>query len=115
MAPDPLAITHDKRMVDLFEDAMSSRKVANQPIDRAPRRQIVRQLPPGAAATQDVEDRVNDFAHRPAARTAKPMRLRQKRLNDRPFGVGQIGLVSRAARLCCSRVVGVHMADPDQV
>jgi hypothetical protein len=28
-----------------------------------------------------------------------------------PFSVGQIGLVSRdGAALCCSRVVGVHMA-----
>src|SRR6202045_3415154 len=64
-------------------------------IDRPPRRQILRQQAPRAARPHDIEDAVDDLAHRPLARPARCAGLRQVRRDHAPLRVGQIGLVSR--------------------
>ena len=63
----------------------------NAGVDRALRRQVFGQMTPRDAAAQDVEDAVLDLSHRPQPGSAEPAGRREKRLDDAPLGVGQIG------------------------
>src|ERR687886_2821560 len=64
-------------------------------IDRGPRRQVVREQPPRHPAAQHVKDRVEDLAKRPGPRSPTLFRLGHERLDQRPFGIGQIGFVAQ--------------------
>ena len=88
--PGALAVQHDEMMVDAGEQAIvvPSAEVA---IDRALRRQVLRQKAPWNAATQNKEDAVYDVPQRPQPRPPERVGGRQQRFEDRPFGVGQIG------------------------
>ena len=63
-------------------------------VNRPPRGKVVRQQPPRAARSHDIEDAVDDLAHRPSARPARGAGLRQVRRDHAPLCIGQIGLVS---------------------
>src|SRR5919107_5341943 len=54
------------------------------------------QQPPGNAAAQHVEDRIQDLPGGPATWAASDTGLGQERRDQRPFGVTQIGFVSQA-------------------
>lgn len=63
VAPDPLAICHHERVVNPFKSpivARSGEPAANLP----PRRQVVWQQASRAARPRDVENAVDDLAHR---------------------------------------------------
>jgi hypothetical protein len=95
LPPDPLAIGHDQQVVDGLKQAGVPPQ-AEPAKDRALGRQVGRQEAPGNAAAQDIEDRVEDLAGGPAARTSSSVGLGQERREQRPFGVGQIGFVTQA-------------------
>ena len=59
-------------------------------IDGLPRREAGWQHAPCDAAAQDVEDGVDDLAHRPLRRSANAGWRRQKRLQNGPLGVRQV-------------------------
>ena len=94
LASDPFAIKHDQCVIDLLEASFVP-KLRKPAIDRAPRRQITRQQAPRAARPHDVEDAIDDLAHRPLARPACRAGLRHVRRDHAPLCIGQIGLVSR--------------------
>ena len=93
VAPDPFAICHHERVVYPFKAPVVA--PGGEPaVNRPPWRQVVRQQPPRAARPHDIEDAVDDLAHRPLARPARRAGLRQVRRDHAPLCVGQIGLVS---------------------
>ena len=59
-------------------------------VRRAPRRKIVRQLPPGATCSTQVQDRVNNFAQIDAARAPARFGRRNRRLDQSPLLVRQV-------------------------
>src|SRR5271155_1682284 len=68
-------------------------KSAKPPIDRLPRREIIRQHPPSPARTGHVADRVQ---HLPQIDLDRPPSLRctrKKGLNPRPFLIGQVARI----------------------
>src|SRR4051794_9531588 len=58
-------------------------------------RQVPWEKPPRDAAAQHIEDRIHDRPHGPEARTTILGRRRQERLDQNPFGIGQIGFVTQ--------------------
>jgi len=81
---------------------------------RALRRQVLGYQPPRNAATQNMEDPVQDLAHRTDRRPTAAGGIGQERLDDRPLGIRQIGFISQASAAIMPPVVGVHMALPGQ-
>jgi hypothetical protein len=63
-------------------------------VDRFPRRQIMRQQPPGAATAQDIEDGIEDVPDRVVPRPASLLGGRQVWYERTPFSVRQIGWIS---------------------
>jgi hypothetical protein len=78
--------------------------------DRAPGRQIREQQPPGNAAAQDVEDRIQDLLGGPTPGSPAGEWLRQKRLNQRHPASVNSASYRKPSRLYSRRVVGVHIA-----
>src|SRR5919199_725483 len=64
-------------------------------IDRGPRRQVVREQPPRHTTPQHVKDRVEDLTKRPGPRSPTHLRLGHERLNESPFGIGQVGFIAQ--------------------
>src|SRR5829696_962401 len=62
-------------------------------VDGLPRREVAREQAPGAAAPQDVEDRIEDSARRVGLGSTAGLLRRQKGVQAEPFGVGEIGRV----------------------
>ena len=91
-APHHLACTLAQRGVDRLPQAAQAPlpKVVEH---RLPRRKVSRQHPPGHAATQDVEDGIEDLVQNNGASTPSALRLRKQRLEDRILFVGQITVV----------------------
>lgn len=69
-----LAIRHDQLVIHLLEDGFIAQAGAPA-IDRLPWRKVFRQQPPRDPAAQDIEDRVDDLAHRPFARPSSRFNL----------------------------------------
>ena len=67
---------------------------AERVVDRPPGRQIARQQPPGAAAPDQVEDGIEDYAVAVDPRPTARRRRLQIRFEQRPFRIGQIGRVA---------------------
>ena len=59
-------------------------------VHRAPRRKIVRQLPPGATRSTQVQDRVNNFAQIDAARAPARFGRWYRRRDQSPLLVRQV-------------------------
>src|SRR5215208_5000088 len=62
-------------------------------LDGLPRREVVRQKSPGAAALQDVEDGVEDLEQAVQARSPFVFWERQERFDALPLGIGKVGWV----------------------
>src|SRR5215207_2473448 len=63
-------------------------------VDGLPRREVVRQQAPGAAAAENVEDGVEDLAQVVEARSSRGFRgWGQMGFDARPFSIGEVGLV----------------------
>src|SRR5215218_6728719 len=62
-------------------------------VDGLPRWEVVGQEPPGAAATENVEDSVEDLAQRVEPGASGSLRNWQVGLDESPFGVGEVGSV----------------------
>src|ERR1700731_2419975 len=93
VAADAFAICHHERVVYPFKAPVVA--PGGEPaVNRPPWWQVVRQQPPRAARPHDIEDAVDDLAHRPGPRPARCAGLRQVRHDHAPLSVGQIGLVS---------------------
>ena len=93
-APDPLAVTHDQVVVDGFPRAVIAQP-GEPAVHGAPRREAVGHQPPRDAATQDIADAVDDFPHRVRPFPAAIGFGRQKRQQDRPFGIGQVASIAQ--------------------
>ena len=59
-------------------------------VSRAPRREIVRQLPPGATCSTQIQDRVNNFAQIDAARAPARFGRWYRRRDQSPLFVRQV-------------------------
>src|SRR5262249_51410748 len=68
-------------------------------IDYLPRRAVVRQQPPRAAAADNIKNAVEDFALRVVLRSSAPHGMGPVRSNGYPFVVGEVGWV---------RLLGFH-------
>ena len=78
-------------------------------VNRRPRREILRQLPPLAARAQNVAHRVHHLAHIGLARPAAPLRWRDQRFDESPFRVRQIARIPPfARRMLLARCLGPH-------
>src|SRR5215210_5142492 len=64
-------------------------------IDGAPGRKVGRQQSPRAARAHDVEDGIDDLAHRPGAGSPLVAGRRQQWLQKSPFDVGQIARIAQ--------------------
>src|SRR3712207_3594657 len=62
-------------------------------VDGLPRREVMRQQPPGAAAADDVEDGVQDFAGGVHPGTPGSSREGHEWFEEGPLGVGEVALV----------------------
>ena len=94
VAPDPFAICHHERVVYPFKAPVIA--PSGEPaVNRPSRGKVVRQQPPRAARSHDIEDAVDDLAHRPSARPARSAGLWQVRRDHAPLRVSQVRLVSR--------------------
>src|ERR1700691_5507292 len=86
------SIEHQRDIVDRLKQEPTD-KSAKPPIDRLPRREIIRQHPPSPARTGHVADRVQ---HLPQIDLDRPPSLRctrKKGLNPRPFLIGQVARI----------------------
>jgi len=93
VAPDPFAICHHERVVYPVKAPVIA--PGGEPaVNRPPWRQVLRQQAPRAACPHDIEDAVDDLAHRPLAGPARRTGLRQVRRDHAPLCVGKVGLVS---------------------
>ena len=94
--PSLLARRDVERVVDALQRAVPvpQHEVVMR---RALRRQVLRQRLPLAAGRQHVEDRVQNLAHIHVARPAAALGRRDHRLDQRPFGIGQIARIAQAA------------------
>ena len=66
----------------------------NPPVDRRPRRKVLRQHPPAAGGAGQISDRIQNLAQIRPGRPPALGRARQERLNPRPLLVGQIRRVA---------------------
>jgi hypothetical protein len=92
-SPLPFAICHHERVVYPFKTPVVAPD-GEPVVNRSPWRQVDRQQAPRAARPHDIEDAVENLAHRPLPRPARRAGLRQVRRDHAPLCVGQIGLVS---------------------
>src|ERR1700674_1053578 len=70
VAPDPFAICHHEGVVYPFKAPVVA--PGGEPaVNRPPWRQVLWQQPPRAARPHDIEDAVDDLAHRPDPRPAR--------------------------------------------
>lgn len=109
LAPFDLARSHHQHVIDRLPQAAVAPSVEIA-LDRRKRRKILRQHSPLTAAGRQIEDRVHHFAHIGAARTTTNLRGRKQRFDQRPFRIAQIAWITKPARLCCLRVISVHIA-----
>src|ERR1700679_3745616 len=88
-----------QRHMKLFPDALPSAVVlelAEDIVDRRTRRKrAARQIPPGTARPQEIEDRVHRRAHIRLARPPARLRRRDQRLQTLPLRLGQIARKGR--------------------
>ncbi len=85
VAPDPFAICHHERVVYPFKAPVVA--PGGEPaVNRPPWWQVVRQQAPRAARPHDIENAVDDLAHRPLAWPARRAGLRQVRRDHEPLG-----------------------------
>lgn len=88
-----LAVEHQRNVVDRAEQQPAN-EPPEPPVDRLPRRKVVRQHPPAAARPGKVAQRVEHRA-KVSRRLAPALRhRRQKRLNELPLLVRQISRVA---------------------
>src|ERR1700722_20081426 len=91
-ASHALSVDHQRDIVDRLKQEPTD-KSAKPPIDRLPRREIIRQHPPSPARAGHVADRVQ---HLPQIDLDRPPSLRctrKKGLNPRPFLIGQVARI----------------------
>lgn len=65
-------------------------------IDRAPRREVLRQIPPLTGGAHDIEHGVERFPISVLAGASRPAGLGKTIVDELPFGVGQIRCVSHS-------------------
>ena len=74
-------------------------------IDNPPRRQVVRQQPPGTTAADRIKDGVEDVSLAIARRSPKELRLGEQRFEKFPFAMGEaawVGFLSWHLKLSTS-------------
>src|SRR5208283_2875686 len=87
-----LSVEHQRDVVDRLKHQPTD-KSAKPPIDRLPRREIIRQHPPSPARTGHVADRVQHLPQIDRDRSPSLRCTRKKGLNPRPFLVGQVARI----------------------
>jgi len=89
LSPNANTIELDEVMVQTLEHAVVA-PFCEPTVDGLVRWKVVGQEPPLASGTQHVEDRVHDFAHRPLPAATSRSRPWQMRLDNFPFGIGEV-------------------------
>ena len=93
LAPGPLAIDHQRQVVDGLEQE-APRQLAEPAVDRLPRAEMDRQHPPTAARADQIAHRVDHLAELHLPRTAPTPRLGHQRRDLLPLLVRQIRRVA---------------------
>jgi Transposase DDE domain len=99
---DPLAVDHQRHVTDRFEQK-AAHEAAEPPIDRLPRREVLRQHPPAAARPRYVADRIQEAAH--PWRTHRQGRLAARELDPLDLCKGA-SLGSRRERGAKAQAIG---------
>src|SRR5262249_4737325 len=89
MASRPQTDSAAQRLVDALPHAMQP-PLAPCRVRGLPRRILPREIAPGAASVQHVEERVDEEPQRPRARPTTPCWSREQRLELRPFGIREV-------------------------
>ena len=99
-APDPLP----QRRQDVLPGAVAP-PLGELVADGLPRGVLSGEHAPLAAGAQEIEDRVDDQAQADPLAPARSLWHRQQRRDQRPLGVGEVGLVAPACRAGRGRAV----------
>ena len=91
-ASHALSVEHQRDVVDRLKQEPTD-KSAKPPIDRLPRREIIRQHPPSPARTGHVADCVQHLPQIDLDRSPSRRCAGKKGLNPRPFLVGQVARI----------------------
>jgi len=103
-----LARGHEQIVVQRLPQAVVAPQIEPAP-HRRNRREARWQHPPRQAPAQQVEDRLDNPPHLPLARTADMRGWREKRFQNRPFGIGQIAWQSQSrAGMMRASGIGPH-------
>src|SRR3546814_449919 len=86
---DAGAVELDQMMVEALEHSIVP-QLREPSVNRAPRRKAVGQEPPRTARPQQVEDRLDDLAHRPTSSPATSAGRRKIRIDTPPLSDGQL-------------------------
>ena len=111
LPPDPLAIHCDEATVDPREKpgvAPSAELTKHGAFGR----QVFRDKPPRDAATQYLEDGIDDLTHRPNWLATSARGWRKQRRERLPFAVRQIGFISGLVATILPPGGRVHMTLP---
>jgi len=113
LAPHRLAVQHQRYIVDSAEQQAPD-EAAGPPKDGLPRPEVHRQHQPAARAASQVSDRVQHLTQVDRGLPVPPRRLRQQRLDPRPFLVRQVRRVAlRLLAKLSHRAWGVSGKHPD--
>ena len=108
LAADTLSIQHHQIVVQVFPGSVIA-KPSEPSVGRLMRWEVLGQHAPGTAATQHKEDRVHQFAHRPAPMPAGLGRWWQQRREYLPLCVGQVtGVTQVVPVMLCPGLGGPH-------
>ena len=88
-----LATLHIKGVVDILQCAVVGPQVEIV-VDRALRRQVLRDRPPLTAGRQNVHEAVHHLTHHHGPLAPAALARWNERFNQLPFGVGQIARIS---------------------
>jgi hypothetical protein len=97
VAARPEAHRAAQRLVDALPHPAQA-PLAKGRIGRLPWRILAREIAPGTAGAQDVEQRVDEQPQWPGAGPAAPCWHRQQRRQLRPLGIGQITKIQDGSR-----------------
>ena len=95
---------HIKRVMDAIERAVPTPQIEIV-VQRAARRQVLRDRPPLTAGAQNIHQPVDHLAHVDVTPVATALGRRNERLHERPFLVGHIARVAQSASVIAPAVL----------
>jgi len=99
-----LAASHIERMMDVLQRSVPV-PAAEIAVDRAARRQVLRDVAPLTAGAQHIHHAVDHLAHVDSSLAATSFGRRDQRLDQRPFGVGEIAGIAQPVAVVAMAVL----------